>query len=139
MSKQQPVSILASIFVNNDLEVTIFQKQQLMPSSFYQHIVYSNKVTLLSQVINLMALAKTEVSSERKLTEKFLLNITKLLNDFFVSIKKEVILPFLRFVTEQFDLIFTKKRQRRYSSDLLKMSYTIFSTSARGYERLLEE
>ena len=35
LSPQQPLSITALIFINADLEVTIHQKQQVMPPSSY--------------------------------------------------------------------------------------------------------
>ena len=56
LSPQQILFINASIFINADLEVTIYQKQQEMPPSSYQHIISNNKVTLISQVTNLKAL-----------------------------------------------------------------------------------
>ena len=138
LSPQQPLSINASIFINTDLEVTIYQKQQMMPPSSYQHIIFNNKVALISQVTNLMALAKNK-ESETKKTEKFLLNINRLLKEFFLFTENDQNRPFIQFVIEQFQLIFTSKKQRRYSSELLMMSYVIFATSAKAYEKLLEE
>ena len=86
-----------------------------------------------------MALAKNEEESETKKTEKFLLNINRLLNEFFLFTENDQNRPFIQFVIEQFQLIFTSKKQRRYSSELLMMSYVIFATNAKVYERLLEE
>ena len=80
---QQPFSFKALIFINADLEVTNHQKQQVMLSSSYQHIISDNKITPIPQVKNLMALAKNEKESKTKRTEKFLLNINRLLNKFF--------------------------------------------------------
>ena len=139
MSSQQPLSIIASIFINTDLEVTIYQNQQVLHRSTYQHIISSNKVTLISQVTNLMAYAKNEQKCETTKKEKFLFNITKLISDFLLFSENDQIIPFLQFAKEQFQLIFTNKNQRRYSSDLLMMSYIIFATSPRAYERLLDE
>ena len=117
LSPQQPPSINTSIFINTDVEVTIYQKQQVMPPSSYQHIIFNNKVALISQVTNLMALAKNEEESETKKTEKFLLKINRLLNEFFLFTKNDQNRPFILFVIEQFQLIFTSKNQRRYSSE----------------------
>ena len=85
-----------------------------------------------------MALAKNEKESETKKTEKFLLNINRLLNEFFLFTKNDQIRFFIQFVIEQFQLIFTSKKQKKYLSELL-MSYVIFATSAKAYERLLEK
>ena len=86
-----------------------------------------------------MGLAKNEKESETKKIEKFQLNINRLLNEFFLFIKNDQIRPFIQFVIAQFQLIFTCKKQTRYSSELLMMSYVIFATSAKAYEKLLEE
>jgi len=139
LTKQQPLSILASIFINIDLEVIIYQNQQAMPPSSYKHILSANKVTLLSQVLNLMALAKIKQESDKNIAEIFLYNITKLLNDFFLTTENDQVLPFIKFVKEQLQLVFTNKHQRRYSSELLIMAYVIFSSSPKTYERILEE
>ena len=85
-----------------------------------------------------MALAKNEKESETKKTEKFLLNINRLLNEFFLFTKNDQIRSFIQFVIEQFQLIFTSKKQKKYLSKLL-MSYVIFARSAKAYERLLEK
>ena len=85
-----------------------------------------------------MALAKNEKESETKKTEKFLLNINRLLNEFFLFTKNDQIRSFIQFVIEQFQLIFTSKKQKKYLSELL-MSYVIFARSAKAYERLLEK
>ena len=85
-----------------------------------------------------MALAKNEKESKTKKTEKFLLNINRLLNKFFLFTKNDQIRSFIQFVIEQFQLIFTSKKQKKYSLELL-MSYVIFATSAKAYERLLEK
>ena len=86
-----------------------------------------------------MMLAKNEKESKTKKTEKFLLNINRLLNKFFLFTKNNKIRYFIQFVIEQFQLIFTSKKQKSYSSELLMMSYVIFATSAKAYERLLEK
>ena len=85
-----------------------------------------------------MALAKNEKERETKKTKKFLLNINRLLNEFFLFTKNDQIRSFIQFVIEQFQLIFTSKKQKKYLSELL-MSYVIFATSAKAYERLLEK
>ena len=119
--------------------MTNHQKQQVMPPSSYKHVISDNKTTLISQAKNLVALSKNEKESETKKTEKVLLNINRLLNEFFFFTKNHQIRSFIQFVIEQFQLIFTSKKQKRYSSELLMMSYVIFATSTKAYERLLEK
>ena len=76
-----------------------------------------------------MARPKNE-ESETKKTDNFLLNIHRLLNKFFLFTENDQIRPFIQFVIE-FQLIFTSKKQKRYSCELLMMSYIIFSKSAK--------
>ena len=49
-SEETPPFILATIFINSDLEVAIYQQQLAVPFSGYKLIISSNKLTLLSQV-----------------------------------------------------------------------------------------
>ena len=85
-----------------------------------------------------MALAKNE-ESETKKTKKFLLNINRLLNEFFLFTENDQIRPFVQFVIEQFQLFFTSKKQKRYLFELMMMSCVIFAQSAKAYEMLLKE
>ena len=50
LSKETTPSSLATIFINSDLEVVIYQKQLAVPFLACKLIISSNKLTLLSQV-----------------------------------------------------------------------------------------
>ena len=76
-----------------------------------------------------MARPKNE-ESETKKTENFLLDINRLLNEFFLFTENNQIRFFIQFVIE-FQLIFTSKKQKRFSSELLMVSYVIFSKTAK--------
>ena len=45
----------------------------------------------------------------------------------------------LKFVLEEVELVLRSKHLRRYSVELLMMSYILHATSPRAYKRLLEE
>ena len=139
LSDQQPPSILATIFISKNLEVTIYQEQLALPPSLYKHIMETKKLIRLSQVLNLMAYAKSGRNTQKTAEENFKSNITKLLVDFLLCTDNEQQICFLKFAAEQFNLMFTSKHHRRYSPELLMMAFVIFSTSPRAYERLVEE
>ena len=58
MSIEQPFSILFSINIDKDLHVQMYHEKKLNLSSCYHHILSSEKITLFSQVENLIVLAK---------------------------------------------------------------------------------
>ena len=124
VTEQQPPSMLASVFVSEGLEVIVYYKQKRVPQSSYQHIMTSDKVTLYSQMANLMAFAKNKQPSEVT-SEEFQLSITDLINKFLSNAESEHELQFLKFIDEQIELGLTNKHPRRYSPEILMMSYGI--------------
>ena len=58
MSIEQPFSILFSINIDKNLHVQIYHEKKLIPPSCYHHILSSEKVTLFSEVENLIAFEK---------------------------------------------------------------------------------
>ena len=139
ITKEFPLSILAHILVKNNLEVSVFQNQQLVPASCYAHIMTSNKVTLLSEISNLMAFVKNfhtgKLMSKETLKSKF----AALIDDYLAMSNDDQEIRSLKFILEQLELMTQNKHSRRYSTSLLMISYIIHSTRARAYERLLEE
>ena len=53
-----------------------------MPASSYKHIVSCNKVTLLSQVTNLMAYAKNIDMNKSAMNDKFIFNFSRLIDQY---------------------------------------------------------
>jgi len=87
-----------------------------------------------------MAFAKNKPVQNQKTVEKqFESKIIDLMFDFLFTTENEQTISFLKFFMEQVSLLFTSKRQRKYSSDLLMMAYIVFSTSPRACERLMQE
>ena len=80
---------------------------------------------------------KTSTSS----TSFLLAKITQLIEEFSDLVKNadESRHRLCNFILEQLNLITQNKRQRRYSADLLLISYIINATSSKAYERLREE
>ena len=101
------------------MEVTVYNNEQIVPSSSYNHIMPTSKVTMVSQVSNLLSFAKN----------LGLTNMFKLINSFLLESENEQQISILKFLIEQIDLAFSNKYSRKYS----------FVTSPRAYERLVEE
>ena len=68
-----------------DMEVTVYNNERIVPSSSYNHIMPTSKVTMVSQVSNLLAFAKNLDLKKTVPEEKFKANIFKLINSFFLE------------------------------------------------------
>ena len=119
--------------------MTVYNNEQIVPSFSYNHIMPTNKVTIVSQVSNLLAFAKNLDLKKPAVEEQFKANMFKLINSFLLESENEEQIFILKFFIEQIDLAFSNKYNRKYSSDWLMMAYFIFATSPRAYERLVEE
>ena len=58
LSDHRPYTILSAVFINMVMEVTVYNNEQIVPSSSYNHIMPTSKVTMVSQVSNLLAFVK---------------------------------------------------------------------------------
>ena len=122
-----------------DLEVSVFYKEQLLPAFLYNHIMPLSKVTLLSQISNLMAFAKNFQTTKPVMKENMKSKLAALLEEHLAQSDDDQEIHLLKFVLEQLELMMQNKHCRRYSTDLLMLAYIIHSTCARAYERLLDE
>ena len=96
-------------------------------------------MTLLSQVTNLMAFLKNFKTSDCS-SSILLAKIAQLIEEFFdMNDSSETYHRFCDFILEQLNLMTKSKHQRRYSVDLLLVSFIINATSSKAYERILEE
>ena len=82
-SEEHPLSVQSTISIRTDLEIRIYHDGQLVPASTYKHIVSSNKITLLSQVTNLMAFAKNTHMNKSAIKDKFIFNFSRLIDQYF--------------------------------------------------------
>ena len=140
LSEEHPPSISGTLCIDKQLNFCLYSEQHLLPSSSYKHILADDAVSLLSQVINLMAFLKNLKTSNSS-TSILLAKITQLIEEFsdLVENAHELRHRLCNFILEQLNLITQNKRQRRYSADLLLISYIINATSSKAYERLREE
>ena len=77
LSDHRPYTILSAVFINMDMEVTVYDNKQIVPSSYY-HIMPTSKVTIVSQVSNLLAFAKNLDLKKPAAEEQFKANIRSL-------------------------------------------------------------
>ena len=67
------------------MEVTVYNNERSVPSSSYNYIVPISEVTMVSQVSNLLALAKNLHLKKPAAEKQFKANILKLINSFFLE------------------------------------------------------
>ena len=58
-----------------DMEVTVYNNKQIVPSSSYNHIMPTSKVTMVFQVSNLLAFAKNLDLKKPATEEQFKANM----------------------------------------------------------------
>ena len=136
-SEEHPLSVQSTISINTDLEIRIYHNGQSVPAS--KHIISSNKVTLLSQVTNLMAFAENILMNKSAMKDKFIFNFSRLIDQYLEICDNDHEVRLLKFVLEEVELVLRSKHIGRYSVELLMMSYILHATSPRAYKRLLEE
>ena len=109
LSEEQPLQILFIIFISKNLDITVYHKQKVVPQSVYSDIVLS-KISLVSQVINLMAFAKNLDRSSCSSSSQFTFNITKLIEEYLEVSDNTLEFLVLKFLLEQAELLFTNKQ-----------------------------
>ena len=139
LSQGHPLSIHVYISVTRNLEVTVYQNQEIVPLSSYKHIMQSNKIKLVSEFTNLLAFSKNLENNRLTMDDTFNAKFSQLVNKHLEKNENDEHRRFFKFILEQVDLHFKNKKQRRYSVDLLMMAYVIHATSPRAYERLIGE
>ena len=139
-TKECPPSILATVVVKKkSLSYRFLWSQQIVPASSCTHILSSNKISLLSQISNIMAFAKSFQCTKSMLQESLKFKLVALVDDLLEKSENDWEIRFLKFLSKQLELMLQNKHCRRYSTDLLMLSYIIYSTSSRAYEKLLDE
>ena len=115
LSQEHRLSIQGTIAVNRSLEVKIYCKQQTVPPSSYDHVMTSDKVTVLSEITNLLAFTKNLETSKGTMEETFKLKFLQLVNEQLKIAENDQQHRWLKFILEQVSLLFQGKRRRRYS------------------------
>ena len=116
---EEQLSVQSTLSISTDLEIRIYHNGQLVPASEYKHIVSSNKVTLRSQVTNLMAFAKNIHINKSAKRDKFILHFSRLIDQYLEICDDDHEVRLLEFVLEELELVLCSKHIRRYSVELL--------------------
>ena len=117
----------------------MYHEKKLILPSCYHHILSSEKVTLFFQVENLIAFAKNLDQDITTLMETIKAKLLNLIEKYIELCKDDYQKKLLNFILEQLKLLFITKKQRRYSVEMLVMSYIMHPTSSKAYERLYQE
>ena len=136
-SDEHPLSVQSTISISTDLEIRIYHNGQSVPASKY--IVSSSKVTLLSQVTNLMVFAKNIHMNKSAMKDKFIFNFSRLIDQYLEICDNNHEVRLSKFALEEVELVLRSKHIRRYSVEFLMISYILHATSLCAYKRLLEE
>ena len=102
------------------MEVTVYNNEQIVPSSSYNHIMLTSKVIMVSQVSNLLAFAKNLDLKKPAAEKLFKTNIFKLVNSFLLKSENKQQICILKFSVGQIDLAFSNKYNKvfiRFADD----------------------
>lgn len=122
-----------SIVINQSMEVRVYLRNSLISNSQYSHIV-SDKISNVSEILNLMAFLKSQVSNSQlnNEVEDFIESFENLLSNIDDSDETSR----TKFLLEQLKLSFCSKYSRRYSPELLIFAYLNYSASSSAYSYL---
>ena len=87
----------------------------------------------------MMAFVKNFQCTKSMLQGSLKSKLVALVDDILEKSENDWEIRFLRFLSEQLELMLQNKHCGRYSTDLLMLSYIICSTSLRAYKRLSDE
>ncbi len=135
MAVGPPPRVQGSIVVKNSLEFTVYYKDKVISQNQYKHIIQNNSISKVSQLTNLMAFLKSLENETFVVMEETLNNLSEVL----LNCEDEKVGKKLGFLIEQIKLLNISKLGRRYSPELLIVSYIIHSSSASAYETILEQ
>ena len=88
---------------------------------------------------NLMAFAKNIHMNKSAMKDKFIFNFSRLTDQYLEICDNDHKVCLLKFELEEVELVLRSNHVRKYSVDLLMMSYILHATSPRACKRLLEE
>ena len=106
LSIEQPFSILFSMNIDKDLHLQIYHEKKLIPPSCYHHILSSEKVTLFSEVENLIAFAKNLDQNITTLMETIKAKLLNLIEKYIDLCQDDYKKKPLNFILEQLKLLF---------------------------------
>ena len=122
--------LLASVKVSANLDLNLFVGSKKVSFTVYQHLITSNKLTNISQLLNILALCKALCANsyESDKSSAYLSLALSFLKEYVAlgshNTSSESSLALVKFVVEQLSLVNIPKHKRRYSSSLIITSLT---------------
>ena len=132
----------ASVKVSANLDLNLFVSSKKVPFTVYQHLITSNKLTNISQLLNILALCKALCANSYELDKSsaYLSLALSFLEEYAAleshNTSSESSLALVKFIVEQLSLVNIPKHGRRYSSSLITTAFLWQLTSSSLYKKL---
>ena len=132
----------ASVKVSANLDLNLFVGFKKLPFTVYQHLITSNKLTNILQLLNILALCKALCANsyESDKTSAYLSLALSFLEEYVAleshNTTSESSLALVKFIVEQLSLVNIPKHERRYSSSLITTAFLWQLTSSSLYKKL---
>ena len=135
--------LLAFVLVTKTLEIQVHVRSAFVPHAAYQHLMPSQQFKSTTQFANVLSLCKSLCDGYCSNSSSFyLLKLVLLILEQTISVEStseqpdDCLVNLLKFVIEQIKLIQVSKQGRRYSTDLLTVSFLWQITSTSLYKKL---
>ena len=132
----------ASVKVSANLDLNRFVDSKKVPFTVYQHLITSNKLTNISQLLNIFALCKALCANSYESDNSFAyLSLALSFLEEYIALEShntssESYLALVKFIVEQLFLVNIPKHGRRYSSSLITTAFLWQLTSSSLYKKL---
>ena len=132
----------ASVKVSANLDLNLFVGSKKVPFTVYQHLITSNKLTNISQLLNILALCKALCANsyESDKSSAYLSLALSFLEEYIAleshNTSSKSSLDLVKFIVEQLSLVNIPKHGRRYSSSLITTAFLWQLTSSSLYKKL---
>ena len=132
----------ASAKVSANLDLNLFVGSKKVPFTVYQHLITSNKLTNIPQLLNILALCQALCANsyESDKSSAYLSLALSFLKEYVAfeshNTSNESSLALVKFIAEQLSLVNIPKDGRRYSSSLITTAFLWQLTSLSLYKKL---
>ena len=119
--------LLASVIILDDLTVSAFKYEILVPGNVYQHLLHDKYVKSYFELSNLLAHCKSLVDKSTSHNADFIDLAISALQDYItmqtINCGQIVNVALLHFIIKQLQLLFKTKEGRRFSTTLITIAF----------------
>ena len=132
----------ALVKVSANLDLNLFVGSKKVPFTVYEHLITSNKLTNISQLLNILALFKALCANsyESDKSSAYLSLALSFLEEYVAleshNTSSESSLALVKFIVEQLSLVNIPKHERWYSFSLITTAFLWQLTSSSLYKKL---